>query len=203
MKPLQALATTLVMLGLTACSSSTEPTETATAKPDQGWTTLLDGTSLDGWTQIGTAQWAIEDGAISGSSTGGNGYLVSQNDYKDFELHVEFWADEPANSGVFLRCSDRTMIDQSNAYEVNIYDTRPDQTYRTGSIVEVAPPLVSINTGGQWNTYDITAQGSHLVVILNGTKTVDTMDSKYAMGPIALQYGSGVVKFRSVKIRPL
>ncbi len=48
---------------------------------------------------------------------------------------------------------------------------------------------------GKWNTYEITAQGSHLVVVLNGQKTADVQDSKHnAGGPFALQYGSGVVK---------
>ena len=57
---------------------------------------------------------------------------------------------------------------------------------------------------GKWNTYEITAQGSHLVVVLNGQKTIDAQDSTHNPGgPIALQYGSGVVKFRKVQIKPL
>ena len=196
MKLLAAASTIFAMTALTACQSSTETAEAA-------WTTLFDGTSLDGWTPVGNAMWDLADGAVSGSATEGNGYLVSRDSYGDFELQVEFWVDEPANSGVFLRCQDTSAITADNAYEVNIYDTRPDPAYRTGSIVNVAEPAVSINAGGQWNTFDILAQGPHLVVKLNGTQTVDTMDSKHAMGPIALQYGAGVVKFRSVKIRTL
>jgi hypothetical protein len=57
--------------------------------------------------------------------------------------------------------------------------------------------------GGQWNIYEITAQGPHLIVTLNGTRTVDVLDNKLSRGPIALQYGAGVVKFRKVEIRPL
>ena len=57
---------------------------------------------------------------------------------------------------------------------------------------------------GKWNTYEITAQGSHLVVVLNGQKTADVQDSKHnAGGPFALQYGSSVVKFRKVQIKSL
>jgi hypothetical protein len=196
MKLLAAACTIFALTALTACQSSTEPAEAA-------WTTLFDGTSLDGWTPVGNAMWNLADGAVTGSATEGNGYLVSRDSYGDFELQVEFWVDEPANSGVFIRCQDTSAITADNAYEVNVYDTRPDPTYRTGSIVNVAPPAVSVNAGGQWNTFEIMAQGPHLVVTLNGMKTVDTMDSKHAMGPIALQYGAGVVKFRSVKIRTL
>ena len=54
-----------------------------------------------------------------------------------------------------------------------------------------------------WNTYEISAEGSRLAVRLNGTLTVDTEDEKFASGPIALQYGAGIVRFRNVHIRPL
>ena len=129
--------------------------------------------------------------------------LVTPANYTNFELRVEFWVDAPANSGVFLRCSDAATISQNNAYEVNIYDNRPDQTYATGSIVDVAPPSTPMKAGGKWNTFEIRAEGNHLTVVLNGTKTVDVRNDKYVRGPVALQYGAGVVKFRSVKIRTL
>ena len=120
-----------------------------------------------------------------------------------FELTLEFWVDEPANSGVFIRCSDPDNIGAGNSYEVNIFDTRADQTYRTGGIVNVAAPTSVINTGGQWNSYIIRAQGSRLVVTLNGTQTVDATHDEFARGPIALQYGAGTVRFRNVQIRVL
>ena len=60
-----------------------------------------------------------------------------------------------------------------------------------------------MKAGNQWNTYDITAKGSQLTVVLNGIQTVNIRDSKFAKGPITLQYGGGVVKFRKVLIKPL
>jgi len=57
--------------------------------------------------------------------------------------------------------------------------------------------------GGKWNTYEITAKGQQLTVVLNGTKTVDVQDGKHARGPLALQYAAGVVKFRKVQVKPL
>ena len=111
--------------------------------------------------------------------------------------------DEPANSGIFIRCADPQSVRDDNSYEVNIFDTRPDQTYRTGGIVHFAAPASVINTAGRWNTYEIRAEGPRLTVRLNGTLTVDTEDTQYASGPIALQYGAGVVKFRNVRVRAL
>jgi hypothetical protein len=190
-------ALSLIVLGLLLTSSAGAQ---ATSQ-DTGWVTLLDGTTLKGWNTTGNANWKVVDGAIEASS--GTGMLVTPVNYANFELRVEFWVDAPANSGVFIRCSDPATINQGNAYEVNIYDTRPDQTYATGAIVEVAPPSTPMKAGGKWNTFEIRAEGNHLTVIMNGTKTVDVRNDKYARGPIALQYGAGVVKFRSVKIRTL
>ena len=166
-----------------------------------GWTTLFDGSSLDGWREVGNANWELTDGTVSADS--GSGFLVTEDSYGDFEMTVEFWVDEPANSGVFIRCADPDNITAGNSYEVNIFDMRPDPTYATGGIVNVAAPSSVINTANQWNTYEIRAQGSRLVLTLNGTQTVDVTDDQFSQGPIALQYGAGTVRFRNVQIRSL
>ena len=84
-------------------------------------------------------------------------------------------------------------------------DTRPDQTYRTGSIVDVARPVTSVNADGRWTTVDITMRGTKLTVVMNGTTTVDVEHKGHARGPVALQYGEGasMVRFRNVRIRTL
>jgi len=186
----------LLLLGLVS-----SPFPSSASGQEVGWTTLFDGSSIDGWRVLGDANWELADAAVSADR--GSGYLVTESSYGDFELTLEFWVDESANSGVFIRCSDPDNIGAANSYEVNIYDTRADQTYRTGGIVNVAAPTSVINTGGQWNSYEITAQGSRLVVILNGTQVVDATHDQFVRGPIALQYGAGTVRFRNVQIRVL
>jgi hypothetical protein len=166
-----------------------------------GWTTLFDGTSLSGWQVVGNANWEIGDGAVT--ATGGSGFLVTPRPYTDFELSLEFWTDEPANSGVFIRCANPAVIADRNCYEVNIYDTRPDQTYRTGGIVHFAAPSAQIDAGGRWNEYVIRAEGTRFIVTLNGTQVVDTSNNLFASGPIALQYAAGTVRFRNVRVREL
>ncbi|MNC87235.1 hypothetical protein D3C83_29410 [compost metagenome] len=102
---------------------------------------------------------------------------------------------------MFLRCQDAGTITDTSCYEANIFDTRPDQTYRTGAIVNVAEPAEFVYTGGQWNRLKITANGTRLQVTLNGRPMVDTQDSRFSRGPIALQYAAGQVMFRNVRIR--
>ena len=91
-----------------------------------------------------------------------------------------------------------------NSYEVNIYDKRPDQSYATGAIVDfakVAQPAPK--AANRWNTFEITARGDRLVVLLNGQQTAEVRDSKYSSGPIALQSAAGTIRFRKVQIRTL
>ena len=173
----------------------------AAGQAGNAWDVLLDGTSLKGWNVVGDANWAVVDKVVQADK--GSGFLVTPASYRDFQITLEFWVSDDANSGVFLRCSDPKTINQMNAYEVNIFDKRPDQSYRTGGIVDVAKPASVIQTGGKWNNYDITARGSQLTVVLNGAKVVDVKDTKHAEGPIGLQYGAGTVKFRNVRIRKL
>jgi len=171
------------------------------AQQAAGWTVLFNGTSLDNWTTVGNANWKLANGVVEANT--GNGLLVSKNSYKDFELRVEFWVDEPANSGVFLRCTNTQDISPANSYEVNSFDQRPDPAYATGSIVNVSKPSQPMKAAGKWNTFEIRAQGTHLEVTLNGVKTVDVRDSQFPQGPIALQAAAGTVRFRLVQIRPL
>lgn len=185
-----------LMLVLALQSFNAASAQTATA-----WTTLFNGKTLDAFMPTGTANWKIVDDVVQADS--GTGFLVTKQSYGDFEMRVEFWVDEAANSGVFIRCADPKKIGAESCYEVNIFDKRPDPSYRTGAIVNVAKPSAMINTGGKWNTYEIRAQGPRMIIRLNGVQTVDVQDTKFARGPIGLQYGAGVVKFRNVQIRSL
>jgi len=177
---------------------------------DAGWTTLIDGTAgLDNWNRIGDANWRAEDGAVV-ADRGKGGYLVSKNAYKDFQIRAEFWADHTTNSGIFIRCADPKKVGADNCYEVNVYDQRPDPSYGTGAIVNVAKVSPMPKAGGKWNAYEITATGSQLIVVLNGVQTVNIQNSQLAQGPFALQYGSGakgalggVIKWRKVQIKSL
>jgi hypothetical protein len=178
----------------------------AFSQSGDGWVTLIDGEfGLDNWIRVANANWQGIDGSIQADSKTGeaNGFLLSKESYGDFQLRVEFWASDDANSGIFLRCSNPDEITDKTCYEANIFDQRPDPTYGTGAIVNISPITDMPKAGGQWNTYEITAQGPHLVLMFNGTQTADVNDDKFASGPIGLQYASGVIKFRKVQIKPL
>jgi Domain of Unknown Function (DUF1080) len=205
MKRLAAISLALLAIGCAAVWHSHQ----ASAQANAGWVTLFDGKNLDNWSPIGDANWRLEDGVVVADK--GNGFLVSKNSYTDYQIRAEFWVDDDANSGIFIRCTDPEKVTGSNSYEVNIWDKRPEPSYGTGAIVNVAKVDPMPKAAGKWNVYEITAHGSQFTVVLNGQKTVDgAQDSKFASGRIALQHGlglansdTGVVKFRKVEIKPL
>jgi hypothetical protein len=171
------------------------------------WVTIVDnGKGMENFDRFREANWQVKDDAIFADSGGKDpAYLVSKKSYKDFEMRVEFWSSHDANSGVFFRCQDPKNVGDENCYEANIFDQRPDPSYATGSIVKVATvPADFERAGGKWNTFEITAQGPLLIVVMNGKKTVEVMAQRNHMsGPFALQWGRGVVKFRKVQIREM
>ncbi|MDB5809030.1 MAG: uncharacterized protein JWN94_1152 [Betaproteobacteria bacterium] len=200
MKRLFAIASALLVLAISAGCAYTPY-----GPAQMGWTTLFDGTDLNNFTRLGDGNWRLQDGYAQADLAGaGSSFLVTKKSYKDFQLRAEFWVDPSANSGIFIRCTNPKEVGTKTAYEVNIYDTRPDPSYGTGAIVDVAKVDPMPRAGNQWNTMEIIAQGPRMTVIFNGKVTVDgVQDTKFGAGPIALQYGGGVVKFRKVEIKPL
>ena len=171
-----------------------------------GWETLIDGANgMENFTDLGGANWRAEGGAIVADRRPGNDstFLVSKKSYKDFQIRVEFWVSDDANSGIYMRCADTRPMTDRTCYEANIFDRRPDPTYGTGAIVHLSPVSPMPKAGGKWNTYEITAKGNRMTVVLNGVQTAQADDGKLPSGPIALQYAGGVVKFRKVQIKPL
>jgi hypothetical protein len=196
------ITTTALALGLALF----QPADRAFAQSGSGWTALFDGKNLGDWDRSGSeTNWRVEDGAIVADKKPekGTSHLVSKNKYKDFQIYVEFWASDDANSGIFIRCKDPKKIGADSCYEVNIFDQRKDPSYGTGAVVNFAEVDPMPKAGGKWNTYEITAKGRQITVMLNGKKTVDFRNGMFEEGPFTLQYGSGVIKFRKVAIKPM
>ena len=173
----------------------------AAAQAGAGWTTLFDGEDLDNFTMTGNANWRIADGVVEADMP--RGYLVSKESYADFDLRLEVWTLPESNAGVILRTRDPRDPGIQNAYEVNINDQRQDQDGRTGSIVNVAKPLVQFDAGNKWVTVEIRAMGPQMTVRLDGILTAEATDTEYVSGQIALQAAGGEVKYRNVQIRVL
>jgi hypothetical protein len=209
MKSRIATMLALLLLGLVAV-----PFIRSSSAQDKGFVTIFNGKKFDGWEMVGDANWRIEDGSAVADK--GNGFLVTQKDYKNFSLRAEFWVGPDANSGIFVHCTDAKKIGSKSAYEVNIWDDRPEKDYATGAVVGVAKVDPMPKTVGKWSVYDITLKDGVFTVAIDGKKTVDGVkDTQFATGRIALQHGlgnknaagvvndKGVVKFRKIEIKEL
>lgn len=174
---------------------------------------LFNGKDLSGWKPLGDAKWSVEQEVIRGlTGRGGYGWLVSDREFANFVLRLRFrWY--AGNSGVQFRSKVHgTMVHGyqadidlgGNVYTGMLYD----EGFR-GKLV--APPpdfLKSVKRDG-WNDYEISAIGDHILMAINGVKSVDfydpllsprlppaRRDPHHAKGILALQVHSG----RNVKL---
>src|SRR5438094_4631943 len=145
----------------------------------------------------GGSHWAVVGGLLTpcGEPTG---YLTSDRSYRNFVLSIEFNCGADTNSGVFVRSPQ-----ESGGYEVQIWRQQP-AGYNTGAIVGIAKTAREYAfKANQWNRYQITADGDHLVVELHGETTLDVHDTRFPEGHLRLQYQQFPIAFRNIKIRPL
>ncbi len=172
-------------------------------RAEGGWFVILDNaSSLENWNRVGNARWQEIEGAIQADR--GRGFLVSKEHYRDFQLRAEFWIDANADSGVLFRCSNPGNVSAASCYEADINDKSLEPASGSGTVVGIARASQPVRTAGQWNVYEITATGPQVTIVLNGIRTVSGRDTRFAAGPVAIEYaGGGVVKFRRVQIRPL
>lgn len=160
---------------------------------------------LASWSRIGDAELSLDGNSASNSGPReSSNYLVSPEIYGDVKLSVEFLIEAATNSGVFIRCSDSTAVSPETCYEINIWDEHTNPDHRTGSIVRMAPPLVHVDTVGEWSTMEIEAVGDLIVVRVNGVETVRYENDQFASGHVALQFGAGgSLQFRNVTVEAL
>jgi creatinine amidohydrolase/Fe(II)-dependent formamide hydrolase-like protein len=178
---------------------------------EQGWRSLSDGKTMNGWTTVGGVKWTVSDGAFTANPSLQTkeplqGFLRTTEEFGDFDLRAEFWADRNANSGLFIRCGKPAREGSlGTCYEINVSDDHA--VTPTGGIVGVHSTLPHrVSSMGKWSLFEVTAERNHLIVKVNGEVTVDNYDDKFSYGAIGLQAGGpngpGLIRYRNIKIRP-
>ena len=156
-----------------------------------------------GWLSSGESEWRFVGGELVGHADESAGFVMTEEQFADFVLELEFFPDEKINSGVFTRCSE-IALSAENCYEFNIWDEHPDQASRTGAVVSRASPVNKVSTINQWNTYKIHCEKGKIRAWINGTLVVDLKNEDLISGYIGLQAsGKGTIRFRDVRIKPL
>jgi hypothetical protein len=196
-----------------------------------GWRLLFDGRSTDGWRGFRKASmpsgWAVVDGALT--RTGDGGDIVTTQQFKNFELALEWKVAAGGNSGIFYRASENDDAIYWTAPEMQVLDDagHPDGKSRltaAGSDYGLyEAPSGIVKPAGQWNQARIIVNGRHVEHWLNGVRMLQyelwspdwemrVRGSKFAPhahygrnteGFIGLQDHGDWVAFRSIKIRVL
>ena len=226
----------------TAASSTPKNPETVTLtnsitaeEKADGWVQLFDGRSFDNWrgyNQDGVPEkgWTIENGALV---CNGGGDLITEKQYEDFDLKLEFNLSEAANSGIFYFVQEidgqpiyysapefqlvdnRTYIDNQGMDIMDKHLTGDNYDLHDG----IANPGI---THGQWYDARIVVKDHHVEHWVNGKKHVeydwnspewqklvnaskfkDWAYGKKGTGHIGLQDHGNVARFRNIKIREL
>jgi hypothetical protein len=171
---------------------------------------LFDGKSFSAFdpTSDQAKVWRVRDGAIKSDSSKGAGRLKTKEEFTNFVLKAEFMADPHVHAHVWLR-SGKT----GGGYELQLKDHDPKNTSAgsiTGSITNVGhAPAGTTILPGVWNALEVTMDGTHLVVIYNGKKTVDVNNSRSSTGFVSLDLATPEdapgenIAFRSLKIKRL
>lgn len=203
-----------------ASQNSENVTENETDTSSGDYTMIFNGENLEGWeVKGGDANFYVEDGAIVGLTEEDvpNSFLVTENEYDDFVLELEFKIDPEINSGVQIRSGvyekDTTTAYLSGKLEEGTRDWKAGRVH--GYQIEIDPsdrawtggfyeeggrgwlqPLTDNVASqeafkqGEWNHLKINADGNHFETWINGVKAADTTDDVARSGFIGLQLHS-------------
>lgn len=174
---------------------------------------LFNGKDLTGWKVAGTEKWYVEKGEMICESGPDKayGYLVSEREFKNFELTVEFKQESNGNSGVFFHAGiDGTTISgwQAEVAPLNHHTGGIYESYGRGWLIQPAADKEKVLKEGEWNTMVVRVVGDEVNTFLNGVQMITLKDEKIGAGTgkIALQIhdGGGVkVRWRKVEIKAL
>ncbi len=192
---------------------------------------LFDGATLDGW-EIFVADpevkkedvWSVRDGLLV--TTGEPiGFLHTTESFQDFELVVEWrWAPgtEPGNTGTLMRingelspvprCIEAQMQsgNEGDVYGFHGLVIEGDPARTTASENDLVGKFGGVkriedaaNPPGEWNRYDIRAQGGDITVKLNDKLVNQISNAPLISGPVGVQSEGGIAQFRTINITPL
>jgi hypothetical protein len=184
--------------------------------PPPGFVALFDGKDLSGWKTYPNQanNWRVQDGVLVGEGPGGSVLFTERGDFENFVLRAEVRLNAGGDSGLIFRSRFGPGTIPEESYEAQIVNDPAPGVLPTGSIyvtsrrgasaVAASGPLPR---PGEWFTYEITAQGYHFTLKVNGRVTLDWEDSRKIArtGHLAVQQlGDGTrAEFRRIDIKEL
>jgi hypothetical protein len=199
-----------------------------------GYKLLFDGKNTDGWhvyLGTGAGAWHAEHGAlILDTAAKGQGDLVTDKEYTNYELKIDWKISAGGNSGIIFGIHEDPTYHYTylTGMEMQVLDDKlaednKQPNHLAGSLYDMIAPSHPAKPAGEWNSVIIRKLNGHLTLWLNGQKVVETQmgspewkalvqKSKfhnwpafatYPKGHISLQDHGAEVEFRDIQIKQL
>ncbi|WP_155827774.1 DUF1080 domain-containing protein [Gillisia sp. JM1] len=167
--------------------------ELSQEEKDEGWKLLFDGKNTEGWRgynkdSFPSQGWVVEDGAIKVQGTGsgeagGPGDIIFDEQFKDFELTLEWKVSEGGNSGIFYLAQEiegEPIYTSAPEMQILDNDKHPDARLGTdgnrqaGSLYDLIPAKPqNAKPVGEWNKISILVYRGTVVHNQNGENVVE------------------------------
>ncbi|HON92875.1 MAG TPA: DUF1080 domain-containing protein [Sedimentisphaerales bacterium] len=189
---------------------------------EQGWISLFDGKSLDGWktAEENPGTFSIRDGAIVAKGPRCHLFYigpVEKADFRDFELKVDVKTEPGSNGGIYFHTQWQKSGWPDKGFEVQVNNSFRSDARRTASLYRMKDIEEQLAKDGEWFTLHITVWGKHVNVSLDGKEVLDWVEPVPAnppsdmrgrvldRGTFALQgHDPGsTVHYRNIRVKPL
>ena len=233
MKNLMYGMAALVLMGTGTAQAQNALTQ---QQKKQGWHLLFDGKSTSGWHIYGKPDtepaWKVINGSLQlDPKAEGQGDLVTNGEYENYELSLQWKISPEGNSGVIFSVNEDPAYHATyeTGIEMQVLDDEKAEdnkkaNHLAGSLYDMkAPAVKAVKPAGEWNTARISKKAGHLIFTLNGKETVNVqmgspewqslIDASkfktwkgfaaFPKGHIALQDHGHVVAFKNIMIREL
>lgn len=184
------------------------------ADDNDGWVTIFDGKSLDGWKINETPEsWKLEDGKIVAHGTRSHLFYVGdEKPFVNFEFEAEVMTKENSNSGIFIHTKFQDKDWPKQGYECQVNNSYKPDPQKTGGLYNTVKVLEAPAKDNEWFKYYITVKGKHVTVKINGKTVVDYEEPEDVKGTIKLSSGTfalqahdpgSTVYYRNIKVKRL
>ena len=194
------------------------------AKPEadkDGFYTLFDGKSLDGWKVNENPDcFKVENGTLIVNGDRSHAFYegpVADHNFKNFHFKAQVMCFPNANSGIYFHTKFQPDGWPAAGYEAQVNNTHGDPK-KTGGLYAVKDVMNnSPAKDNEWFTYEVIVKGKDIKILINGKPTTewtepadwqppkDMPGRKLGSGTFALQGhdpGSKVL-YKDIKVKPL
>lgn len=190
----------------------------AFAADGDGWTTIFDGKSLDGWkVNESPASFKLEDGVIVANGARAHLFYVGDpKPFKNFEFQAEVMTLPNSNSGIIFHCKWQDSNWIKTGFEAQINNSYTKDPRVTASVYAVKDVKEAPAKDNEWFTYHIKVEGKTVVITINGkeinrytepegTKPGKDFERVFGEGTFCLQAHDpgSTVKFKNIKVKRL